>query len=268
VSEFNFYKDEIVTLTLKPDAVPKQFPPRKVPLALQAQAKSQLNEMLDDGVIERVTEPSAWLHPMQIAFKPDGRLRLCMDPRYLNQYLERAVFPFPGLDNVFSSVKGAKFFSKIDLTWGFWNLRLDEASSRLCTFVTPWGVFRYKRLPFGVSPAHEVFHRVLADVLRDLDGVLHYVDDVLIYGATLQEHDRRLKTVLQRLEAAGFAISKPKSVFRQPAVVFLGHLISGESIRPDPSKVTALRDMLLPTNISEHRGLMGFANFMAQYIPH
>ncbi len=268
VSEFNYYKHEIVTLKLKPDAVPKQFAPRKVPLALQAQAKSQLNEMLDDGVIERVNEPCEWVHPMQIAFKPDGRLRICMDPRYLNQYLERAIFPFPSLDQVFTSVKGAKFFSKIDLTWGFWNLRLDEASSRLCTFVTPWGVFRYKRLPFGVSPAPEVFHRVLADVLRELPGVLHYVDDVLIYGATREEHDQRLRVVLQRLELAGFAISKPKSVFNKTSVVFLGHLVSGESIRPDPAKIVALQEMLPPTNISEHRGLMGFVNFLAQYLPH
>lgn len=80
VAEFNFYKHEIVSLQLKADAVPKQFPPRKVPLALQAPERAQLQEMLDDGVIERVTEPSAWCHRMQIAFKPDGRLRICMDP--------------------------------------------------------------------------------------------------------------------------------------------------------------------------------------------
>jgi hypothetical protein len=268
VSEFSFYKHEIVNLKLKPEAVPKQFPPRKVPLALQPAAKAQLQEMLDDGVIERVTEPSAWCHPMQIAFKPDGRLRICMDPRYLNQFLERAIFPFPSLDNVFSSVRGAKFFSKIDLTWGFWNLRLDEESARLCTFVTPWGVFRYRRLPFGVSPAPEVFHRVLADVLRDLPGVLHYVDDVLIYGATREEHNARLRAVLQRIKAAGFNISESKSSFAKTEVVFLGHLISGTAIRPDPAKVKALQEMKPPTCISEHRGLLGFVNFLSQYLPH
>jgi hypothetical protein len=268
VSEFACYKDEIVSLTLKPEAVPKQFPPRMVPLALQAQAKEQLDEMLRDEVIERVTEPFPWIHPMQIAFKPDGRLRICMDPRYLNKYLERAIFPFPSLDEVFSTVKGARVFSKIDLTWGFWNLHLDEASSRLCTFVTPWGVFRHRRLPFGVSPAPEVFHRVIADVLRDLPGVLHYVDDVLVYGATKEEHEERLHRVLARLRRAGFAISDAKCVFRQPAVVFLGHLISGEEIRPDPAKVAILCNMRPPTNITEHRGLMGFVNFLAQYLPH
>jgi hypothetical protein len=184
---------------------------------------------------------------MQIAFKPDGRLRICMDPRYLNQYLEQAIYPFPGLDQVFSSVKGAKYFSKIDLTWGFWNLRLDEKSSKLCTFVTPWGVFCYTRLPFGVSPAPEVFHRVLADVLRGLDGVLHYVDDVLIYGATLAEHDRRLREVIRRLTTAGFALSKTKCRFRKDAVVFLGHRISGSTtIQPDPDEVAALLNMKPP----------------------
>jgi hypothetical protein len=95
------YKDEIILLKLKSDAVPKQFPLRKVPLALQDQAKLQLDEMLRDGVIVRVTEPSEWVHPMQIAFKPDCRLRICMDPRYLNQFLERAIFQFPGLEQVF-----------------------------------------------------------------------------------------------------------------------------------------------------------------------
>jgi hypothetical protein len=228
----------------------------------------QLDEMLRDGVIEKVTEPSPWCHPMQIAHKPDGRLRFCMDPRYLNQYLERAIFPFPSLEQVFSSVRGAKYFSKIDLTWGFWNLQLDEASSRLCTFCTPWGVFRYRRLPFGVSPAPEVFHHVLADVLQDLSGVLHYVDDVLVYGVTKAEHDARLCIVLARLRDVGFALSETKCHFSKSSVVFLGHQISGEAIRPDPEKIAALQAMRPPTNISEHRGLMGFLNFLAQYVPH
>jgi hypothetical protein len=262
------YKHEIVSLQLTPDAKPKQFPPRKVPLALPKQARAQLDEMLRDGAIERVTEPSPWCHPMQIAHKPDGCLRICMDPRYLNQYLERAIFPFPSLEQVFSSVRGATFFSKLDLTWGFWNLQLDDASSRLCTFCTPWGVFRYRRLPFGVSPAPEVFHRVLADVLRDIPGVLHYVDDVLIYGKTKQEHDARLCVVLTRLHDAGFALSEARCHFAKSAVVFLGHLISGSDIRPDPTKVAALQAMRPPTNISEHRGLMGFINFLSQYLPH
>jgi hypothetical protein len=120
----------------------------------------------------------------------------------------------------------------------------------------------------GVSPAPEVFHRVLADVLRDLPGVLHYVDDVLVYGATLAEHDECLLAVLRRLVAAGFAISGTKCSFCKTYVVFLGHLLSGDAIRPNPSKITALLEMRPPTNISEHRQLMGFVNFLSQFLPH
>jgi hypothetical protein len=101
-----------------------------------------------------------------------------------------------------------------------------------------------------------------------MDGVLHYVDDVLIYGVTREEHDKRLSLVLKRLVEAGFAISDTKCQFRKHAVVFLGHLLSGEAIQPDPAKVTALLEMKPPTNISEHRGLMGFANFLSQFLPH
>jgi hypothetical protein len=148
---------------------------------------------------------------MQIAFKPDGRLRICMDPRCLKQFLERAIYPLPSLDQVFSSICDAKYFSIIDLICGFWNLRLDKESAKLPTFVTPWGVFRYTQLPFGVSPAPEVFHRVLADVLQDLDGVLHHVDDVLIYGGTLAEHDTRLAEVLYApLQRQGLRLARQR----------------------------------------------------------
>jgi hypothetical protein len=94
------------------------------------------------------------------------------------------------------------------------------------------------------------------------------VDDVLVYGATLAEHDERLRLVLKRLVAAGFAISDTKCAFRKSAVVFLGHVLSGEAIRPDPEKVKALQEMKPPTNITEHRGLMGFVNFLSQFLPH
>jgi hypothetical protein len=118
----------------------------------------------------------------------------------------RAVHPFPDIDQVFSRIKGAKIFSKIDLTHGFWNLRLDEASSNLCVFASPWGQFCYKRLPFGVSPAPEVFHCVIADVIKDLPNVIHYIDDILIFTATRKEHDALVREVVRRLRTVGFAI--------------------------------------------------------------
>jgi transposase InsO family protein len=267
VDEFSAYKDEVVHLQVRDNAVPKQFPPRRVPLALQNQAHFELMEMERDGIIEKVTEPSEWCHPMLVTPKPNGRLRVCMDPRYLNEFLVRAVYPFPDVDQVFASIKGAKIFAKIDLTHGFWNLRLDAASSNLCVFASPWGRFRYKRLPFGVSPAPEVFHRVVADVIRDLPNVIHYIDDILIFAQTREEHDRLVTEILRRLKNVGFSVCRDKCSFGQPAVTFLGHSITGSRISPDPLKLEALHCMQPPSNSAELNSFLGFVNYLARYVP-
>ncbi len=267
VHEFSAYQNEIIHLQVRENAVPKQFPPRRVPLALQDQAHFELMEMVRDGIIEPVTEATEWCHPMLVTPKPNGRLRVCMDPRYLNDFLVRAVHPFPDIEQVFSSVRGARYFSKIDLTHGFWNLRLDEASSRLCVFASPWGRFRYKRLPFGVSPAPEVFHRVVADVIRDLPHVIHYIDDILIFAASQAEHDALVREILQRLRRVGFAICNNKCSFSKREVTFLGHLISGDAIRPDPLKMEALQCMQPPSTLAELQSFLGFVNYIARYVP-
>jgi hypothetical protein len=267
IEEFNAYNREVVHLEVRDDAEPKQFPARRVPLALQARTFAELQEMQKNGIIEPVTEPTRWCHPMIVTPKPNGRLRVCMDPRYLNQYLVRAIHPFPDMEEIFTQIRGATIFSKIDLTHGFWNLRLDPASSDLCVFATPWGRFRYLRLPFGVAPAPEVFHRVVADVIRGLPNVVHYIDDILIYATTREEHDRLVREVIRRLRDVGFAICADKCVFSQPTMTFLGHSVSGTCIKPDPLKLEALTCMQPPTNVAELNSFLGFVNYLARYVP-
>ncbi len=267
IEEFNAYNQEVVHLEVRDDAEPKQFPPRRVPLALQARTLFELQEMQKNGIIEPVNEPTRWCHPMIVTPKPNGRLRVCMDPRYLNQYLVRAIHPFPDMEEIFTQIRGATVFTKIDLTHGFWNLRLDPASSDLCVFATPWGRFRYLRLPFGVAPAPEVFHRVVADVIRGLPNVVHYIDDILIYAATREEHDSLVREVIRRLRAVGFAICADKCVFAQPTMTFLGHSVSGTCIKPDPLKLEALTCMQPPTNVAELNSFLGSVNYLARYVP-
>jgi hypothetical protein len=204
---------------------------------------------------------------MLVTPKPNGRLRVCMDPRYLNEFLVRAVHPFPDVEQVFSSIRGARVFAKIDLTHGFWNLRLDEASSNLCVFASPWGRYRYKRLPFGVSPAPEVFHRVVADVIAGLPNVIHYIDDILIFAKTRAEHDALVHEIVQRLKKVGFAICRDKCAFGQSSVTFLGHQIAGDRILPDPLKLEALQYMQPPASSAELQSFLGFVNYLARYVP-
>jgi hypothetical protein len=139
------YKYEKVHLVLRADAVPKQFQPRKVPLALKERTRLGLEQMEKDGVIARVNEPTEWCHAMTVAFKPNGvDLRICMDPRYLNQFLIRPIHPFPDVDEIFALIQGCRFLTKIDMTWGVWNLELDEESSffvHVCDGVGPVSVF-------------------------------------------------------------------------------------------------------------------------------
>jgi transposase InsO family protein len=261
------YRNEVLRLTLKPDAVPRNFPPRKVPLALDEEVKQELKRMENEGVITPVREPTDWCSPMIVRRKPNGLLRVCMDPRYLNSFLKRATYPLPDIESVFPKFRGAKYFSKMDMTMGFWQILLDKESSYMCTFSTPYGRYRYLRLPFGISPAPEVFHRIVADVIQDMPGVMHFVDDVLVWGRTKEEHDQRLKEVLRRFAASGFVFNPTKCEFGKTEVMFLGHLVDGTRVRPDPHKVAAVREFPVPQCVEDVRRLLGVATYISKFIP-
>jgi transposase InsO family protein len=190
-----------------------------------------------------------------------------MDPRYLNSFLKRATYPLPDIESVFPKFRGAKYFSKMDMTMGFWQILLDEESSYMCTFSTPYGRYRYLRLPFGISPAPEVFHRIVADVIQDMPGVMHFVDDVLVWGETKEEHDQRLKEVLQRFEASGFVFNPSKCEFGKKEVMFLGHLVDGTRVRPDPHKISAVKKFPIPQCVEDVRRLLGVATYISKFIP-
>jgi hypothetical protein len=162
--------------------------------------------------------------------KPNGKLGVCMDPRYLNSFLPRATYALPDVECVFPKFWGAKFFSKMDMTAGFWQVLLVEAGSRLCPFSTPFGRNRYLRLPFGIAPAPELFHQIVGDVLSGMTGVMHFVDDVLVWGKTQEEHDQRSAEVLKRFQEVGFTFNQLKCEFSKPPVLFLGHLVDGQTV--------------------------------------
>ncbi len=153
------------------------------------------------------------------------------------------------------------------MTAGFWQVLLDEISSKICTISTPFGRYQYLRLPFGISPAPEVFHRIVGDVIRDLAGVMHFVDDVLVWGHTPQEHDERLAAVLERFRESGFTFNPVKCEFGKTEVIFLGHLVNGNEIRPNPDKVAVVRQFPVPTSVEEVRRLLGVAKYISKFIP-
>ena len=145
------------------------------------------------NVIERVHEPTDWVNSVVIVTKPNGKLRICIDPRDLNKAIKREHYPMRTIEEVVTRMPNAKVFSVLDANSGSWQVQLDHESSKLCTFNTPFGRYKFNRLPFGISSAQDVFQAVMSDIFEDIEGVEVVVDDLLIWRENEAQHDERLR---------------------------------------------------------------------------
>lgn len=179
--------------------------------------------MVRDDVIEPVEEPSDWCSPMVIAPKPNNNIRICVDLTRLNESVERELHPMPVAEHVLAQLAGAKVFSKLDANSGFYQIPLTEDSRSLTTFITPYGRYRYKRLPFGITSAPEHFQKRMSQVLAGMDGVVCHMDDMLVWGKTVAEHDERLRKVLNKLLNAGLTLNSEKCEFGKRDILSQSH---------------------------------------------
>lgn len=166
-------------IQLKPEITPVIHPPRKVPIVLKDRIKAELDRMEDLGVIVKQTDPTDWVNSMVTVVKPN-KLRICIDPQDLNNAIKREHYPLRTVEEKTAEMPNAKVFSILDANHGFWQVQLDEESSKLCTFNTSYGRYRFLRLPFGVSSAPEVFQKCIAQRLEGLEGVVNIVDNILV----------------------------------------------------------------------------------------
>lgn len=163
-------------LTVDPTVKPKVLPFRKIPIALKDRVKADLDKLVERGILIPVTKPTAWVSQKAVVQKPNGKLRICLDPQLLNVALQRDHYNFPTFDDVFPNLKNARLFSKLDVLEAFWHVRLDEQSSLLTTMITPCGRYRWARLPFGLSGSREIFQRKLNETLEGLEGTFTIAD--------------------------------------------------------------------------------------------
>uniref|UniRef100_A0A8C5QMD8 ribonuclease H n=1 Tax=Leptobrachium leishanense TaxID=445787 RepID=A0A8C5QMD8_9ANUR len=173
----------------------------------------------------------------------------------------------PTLEDIAPQLSGANFFSTLDTSSGFWQIPLDPESQKLTTFITPVGRFCFRRLPFGISSAPEIFQREMSSLLRDHEGTVVVMDDILVYGSTKEEHDRRLLCVLQTVKESGLRLNKEKCHFGKPELCYFGHIISGEGVKPDASKVLAIEKMKSPSDVNELRQILGLVNYVGKFLP-
>ena len=207
------------------------------------------------------------MNSLVIVEKQNGSLRICLDPRDLNKAIRRPHYPMKTLNDVLPLLSGAKYFTKLDARSGYWNLKLSEDSSYLTTFNTPYGRYRFLRLPFGLKSSQDEFQRKIDECFSDLPGTVAIVDDILVYGKTRQEHDSNLRTALQRARERGIKMNCDKLAVGQTEVEYFGHVISTQGLKPDPKKVKAVQEMQPPQNRAELETVMGMITYLAKFAP-
>ena len=254
-------------IMLDENVTPVVEPCRKVPFALNDKLKIELDRMEKCDVIEKVVEPSEWVSGLVVVHKKDGNLRVCLDPRNLNKALRREHFKLPTREEVMAQFAGAKVLSKLDAKLGFWQLKLTPSSSQLCTFATPLGRYRFKRLPFCIKSAPEVYHFTIHGIFKDLPGVDTSMDDIITWGESTEVHDQRLRAVLQRCREVNLKLNPAKYKIGVLELTFLGDVVSAEGLKADQEKVRAIDAMEKPQNVKDLQRFLGMVNFLSRFIP-
>ena len=211
--------------------------------------------------------PSPWVSPIHPVPKANkGEIRLTVDMRAPNKAIQRERHVIPTVDDITAVLSGSTVFSKLDLNAGYHQLKLDESSRYITTFSTHLGLFRYKRLNFGISCASEIFQNTIADVLGGIPGVINVSDDILVYGKTQSEHDHALQLVLQRLREKNLTLNASKCEFAKSSIEFFGHVFSGNGLSPDPRKVNFIKKCKAPESKEELHSLLGMTTYLGRFI--
>lgn len=256
------FKHEI---RLKEDACPKVHKARNIPIAVREEVKKELETLVQEGIIERI-KSSERVSPIVVARRANSKIRLCIDLRHLNNNIVVDQFPLPGISEMLTSVGGAKYFSTIDLSAAYHQIELHEKSKDYTAFITPFGCFRYNRMPFGLASAAAIF-RVMQDILNNCKNAICFQDDILVFGCDELEHISALENVLSVLGDHGLTIKHSKCKFGVKSVTYLGHELCEEGIKSKTDLVEAIQAAPHPKSKDDVRSFLGLTEFYSKYIP-
>lgn len=253
-------------LVVDPDVPPHVDAPRKTPIALKDAIKEELDSMVENGIIRKVTEPTDWVSSLAYSKKKSGKLRICLDPRHLNLALKRPHHKIPTIEELTHQFCGSRFFSKLDAKSGYWSVQLEEESQLLTTFQTPYGRYCFSRLPFGLKVSQDIFQLKMDQILENVKGATGISDDVVVYGKTEEEHDESLRNLMKAAAENGLVFNSEKCVIKTQSITFFGATYTPEGIHPDPDKVNDLKAMPAPTSKKELQEFLGFVTYMSPFI--
>ena len=229
--------------------------------------RQEVQKMMAAGAIRPSNSP--WASPITLVRKKDGSVRFCIDMRKVNEVTVKDKYPLPRIDDLLATLAGCKYFTKLDAASGYWQVPMEESSIPKTAFICTEGLFEFVVMPFGLTNAPATYQRMMQEILGDLlwKVVLAFLDDTLVFGRTLEEHNTSLREVLSRLRDRGIRLKPKKCEFAKPQVAFLGFIVSGEGIKPDPQKVDKLRTYPAPGNVKQLRAFLGLGSYYRRFIP-
>ena len=228
--------------------------------------REEVAKMVEHGVIRQSSSP--WSSPIVLVKKKDGTVRFCVDFRKLNDITIKDAFPLPRTSDLLESFQGAKYFSTLDAAAGYWQVPLNENAIPKSAFICSEGLYEFLKMPFGLCNAPATYQRIMNVLLAGLNGLtcLVYLDDIIVFSRTFENHMERLKEVLDRLVAAEILLKPSKCSFAVDQVEYLGHIVSAEGIKPDPKKLDKLRNFPVPESVSDVRSFLGFVGYYRKFI--
>lgn len=244
---------------------PVRVSPRQIPFAMMDTVKDEVSKMLEFGVIEPSDSP--YSSPIVLVVKKDHTYRFCVDFRALNRITVFDAEPMPDVDAMFAKLSGHKYFSRLDLSKGYWQVPLTHSARPLTAFQTPLGLFQFTKMPFGLVTAPATFCRLMRDVLQNVSNVDNFIDDILIFTDTFDHHMSVLSEVLQRLRSANLTARPTKCSLAYPKLECLGHIVGDNKLHPHPDKVKAIREANHPVTKKQLRSFLGLVNFYRKFIP-
>ena len=248
------------------DHPPIKQQPRRLPLAKREAVEAEIKRMLTQGIIE--PSSSSWSSPIVLVEKKDKSIRFCCDYRLLNSVTVRDVYPIPKIDESLDALKGAKWFSTIDLQSGYHQVLLDDSAKERSAFCTHLGLFQWRVMSFGLTNGLATFERMMEHILGSMHWkeVLIYLDDIIVFASDFETHMERLTEVLRRLSDAGLKINPKKCQFFRKSVLYLGHVVSEAGVATDPEKVAAIKDWPVPKSLHEVRAFLGTTSYYRRFI--
>ena len=248
------------------EEAPVRQPYRRIPPSQYEAVRAHIKQLLESQVIRESCSP--YSSPIVLVMKKGGGLRMCVDYRQLNAKTRKDAYPLPRIEESLDALTGAKWFSTLDLASGYNQVAMAEADKAKTAFCTPFGLFEFNRMPFGLCNAPGTFQRLMERMFGDqrFQSVLLYLDDIIVFSSTVRQHLERLEEVFSRLDRQGLKVKLSKCHFFQKEVKYLGHVVSEQGVATDPDKLAAVREWKRPSHLAELRSFLGFASYYRRFV--